>query len=123
MEKNNFTWIPFYKELAVALLQFRNNREELVNWIYSDLSLIKGEGGKCLIDYLHEKDGSHISDIDPFSVFAIFNRATSFRSQFAQAFKDKFSLRASVPVDFDGIPVVNTLHSFFFSREDDNIER
>lgn len=123
MEKNTYTWVPFYKELAVALLQFRYNRKELVNWIYSELSLIKGDGGKCLVDYLHEKDGSHIVDIDPFSVFAIFNRATSFRSRFVEAFKNKFSLNAAVPTDFDGIPVVDTRRSFFFSWEADNEER
>ena len=123
MENNKYTWIPFYKELAGALLQYRNNRKELVDWIYSELSLIGGEGGKCLIDYLHEENGSHIKDIDPFSVFAIFNRATSFRSQFTEAFKSKFSLFSAVPSDFDGIPVVNTRHSFFFSWKSDNEER
>jgi len=38
-----FTWIPFYKEFAQKLLQFRSNREPLVDWIYSNIdgSLIK----------------------------------------------------------------------------------
>jgi hypothetical protein len=28
-----FTWIPFYKELAQKLLQFRNDRKPLVDFI------------------------------------------------------------------------------------------
>lgn len=121
--KQQFTWIPFYTEFAQALLSYKNKREELVEWIYTELSKIKGVGGKSLIDYLHEKDGSHISDIDPFSVFAIFNRATSSRSIFLEAFKKKFNVSEPVPTDFDGIPVVDARRSFFFSWESDNKER
>ena len=38
-----FTWIPFYREFAQKLLQYRNNRIPLVEWIYSNIdgSLIK----------------------------------------------------------------------------------
>jgi len=110
-------------ELAQVLLTYKDRRKELIDWIYKDLSQIKGVGGKSLIDYLHEKDGSHISDIDPFSIFAIFNRATSSRSLFLEAFKTKFHLSESVPTDFDGIPVVDARRSFFFSWEADNKER
>ena len=125
MNDNNiqFTWIPFYMELADALLAYKNRRTELVEWIYTELSKIKGVGGKPLIDYLHEKDGTHITDIDPFSVFAIFNRATSSRSLFLETFKSKFELSSSIPSDFDGIPVVDARRSFFFSWEADNHER
>ena len=60
-----FTWIPFYMELAKALLKCKDNRKPLVDFIYSDLSQV---GEKSLVDYLHMKDGSKITDIDPFSV-------------------------------------------------------
>ena len=66
-----FTWIPFYKELSKKLLQFRNDRKPLVDFIYSELSTV---GSKSLVDYIHMEDGSKVKDIDPFSVFAIFNR-------------------------------------------------
>lgn len=71
MEEKQFTWIPFYKELAKALLIYKDNRKPLVDWIYSELSKV---GSGTLVDYLKEKDGSQIVDIDPFSVFAIFNK-------------------------------------------------
>ena len=30
MEEKQFTWIPFYKELAKALLKYKDNRKPLV---------------------------------------------------------------------------------------------
>ena len=84
-----FTWIPFYKELSQKLLQFRNDRQPLVDFIYSDLSTV---GSKSLVDYIHMEDGSQVTDIDPFSVFAIFNRSLKLENKvgFLQKFKKRF---------------------------------
>ena len=61
-----FTWIPFYKELAQKLFRFSRNRTPLVNWIYDNL-----EGS---IGHLKDApDGRRVPDIDPFTVYAIFN--------------------------------------------------
>lgn len=120
----NFTWIPFYMELANALMRYRNNRTPLVDWIYSELSKIESSG-KPLIAYLHNMDKSNITDIDPFSVIAIFNRgiADEKRKLILENFKFLLSLKADVPTDFDGVPVLNAMKSFFFSWESDNAER
>ncbi|MBQ2520436.1 MAG: hypothetical protein II540_04015, partial [Paludibacteraceae bacterium] len=72
--ETQFTWIAFYKELSLKLLQFKNDRKPLVEFIQSGNDGFKNLRGKSLVDYLHMQDGSPISDIDPFSVFAIFNR-------------------------------------------------
>ncbi|MBO5629309.1 MAG: AAA family ATPase [Aeriscardovia sp.] len=122
MEEKQFTWIPFYKELAKALLIYKDNRKPLVDWIYSELSKV---GSSSLVDYLKEDDGSKIVDIDPFSVFAIFNRSLRVdnRTSFLQMFKEKFGLISEVPTDFDGIPTVNSMRAFFFSWDTDNVQR
>jgi len=122
MEEKQFTWIPFYQELAKALLKYKNNRKPLVDWIYSELSKV---GSGTLVDYLKEKDGSQIVDIDPFSVFAIFNRSLTIdnRISFLQMFKEKFGLNSAVPTDFDGIPTIFAMKAFFFSWEADNEQR
>ena len=114
-------WIPLYKELAKALLSCKNNRKPLVDWIYSDISKV---GDSSLVEYLHMRDGSKIKDIDPFSVFAIFNRPLrpANRVSMLQMFKERFSLKSEVPTIFDGIPTVNSQRAFFFSW-DDNGER
>ena len=66
------------------------------------------------------RDGSKIKDIDPFSVFAIFNRPLrpANRVSMLQMFKERFSLKSEVPTIFDGIPTVNSQRAFFFSWDD-----
>lgn len=119
-----YTWKPIYAEIAQALRKFKDDRTPLVEWIYSSLSEVKDNNGKSLIGYLHEKDKSNIKDIDPFSVFAIFNRGISDenRKQFLLRFKTFLNLKSDIPTDYDGIPVMNALRSFFFSWENDKEE-
>jgi hypothetical protein len=62
--EEKFPWLPFYSELAPALLSCKNDRKPLVDWIYSDISQV---GEKSLVDYIHMRDGSKVKDIDPFS--------------------------------------------------------
>ena len=115
--KNDFSWIPFYKELAKALLIYKDDRSPLVDFIYSELSKV---GDKSLVDYLHMRDGSRIKDIDPFSVYGIFNRNLKLVNKiaFLQKFKDKLNLISEVPTDFEGIPTVDSRRAFFFHWED-----
>ena len=119
--EERFTWIPFYAELAKVLLAFKNNRKPLVDFVYSDLSEV---GGRSLVDYIHMEDGSKVKDIDPFSLFAIFNRHLRPENKrgFLQKFKDKFGLKSKIPEDFDGIPTVNSQRAFFFNWADKNKE-
>ena len=116
-----YTWIPFYMELAKALLSCKDDRKPLVDFIYSELSQV---GDKSLVDYLHMEDGSQVKDIDPFSVYGIFNRNLKWknRTEFLQKFKDRFGLKSDVPKDFDGIPTVDSRRAFFFQWSDKNTE-
>ena len=118
-----FTWIPFYRELSQKLLQFRNDRKPLIDWIYLN---IKSEYIKHLKD---APDGRRVADIDPFTVYAIFNRGIAHdkRIEICQTFKDYHKISSSVPEDFYGIPVMNTQRTNFMAfaerREDGDIER
>lgn len=119
----SFTWIPFYKEFADKLLEFRHDRTSLLNIIYDNNDFFK-------VSYLHDEDGKNdkCKDIDPFTVFGIFNRHITLSNRFKAAtkFKEVFSINADVPTDFDGVPVLNNLMSQFFgfrnNRKDDDIE-
>ena len=117
----SFTWMPFYTELARKLLKYKDDRKPLVDWIYSDLSAVKGNGGNSLVNYIKERDSSQVKDIDPFSVFAIFNRNTTHlkRKEFLSLFKKHFEIEVDVPTDFDGVPTVDSRRSFFFQWEHD----
>lgn len=122
MEIEKFTWVPFYKELASALLNYKDNRTELIKWIYDDLGNVKSVGGNSLTKYLHMRDNSPIQDIDPFSVFAIFNRSLSWEKRFEliRKFKNHFNLNSDIPKDLNGIPVLDPRRAFFFSWDEDN---
>lgn len=105
-----FTWIPFYKELAQKLLQFRENRAPLIDWIYNNL---QGHIGHLKDD----ADGRRVADIDPFSVFSIFNRGISDnkRGDICTKLKGFLNIAASVPEDYNGIPIVNPMMSNFMA--------
>ena len=122
MDKKDFKWIPFYMELAKALLSCKGDRKLLADWIYAELGQVKGVGGKSLVNYLKMKDGSKISDIDPFSVFAIFNRNLKLVNKiaFLEKFKSHFNLSSEVPNDFSGIPTIDSRQAFFFDWGEGN---
>lgn len=119
---NRFTWVPLYKELAKALLRYKNDRKPLVDWIYSELGKITRSDGKSLVEYLHQQDHSRIVDIDPFSIYGIFNRSLTWsnRTELLRKFKEYFGLASDIPTDFDGIPILDARRSFFFSWYEDN---
>jgi hypothetical protein len=110
--ETQFTWIAFYKELAQKLLPYRHNIQPLLEFIYS----LKDKNGKPQTAYIHDSEGNRVPTIDPFSVIAIFNRNSKWenRSKMCQEFKQFLNLQVEVPTDFDGIPVVNPMQSFFF---------
>lgn len=109
-ENKSFSWIPFYQELADKLLEYKDKRENLVQFVYSL--------GDCS-SFIKKDDGSEVEDIDPFTAFAVFNRqiGDAKRVKIAKSFKDYFSVIAEVPDDFFGIPVMNNQQSTFFYRQ------
>lgn len=117
-----YSWIPFYKEFAQKLLKYRDNTTPLIDWIYDNL--------QGYINHLKDApDGRRVPVIDPFTVFAIFNRGITDdkRIDICKKFKDFLTVSASVPEDFKGIPVMNAKQSNFMAfedrREDGDIER
>lgn len=107
---NCFDWIGFYEELATKLVFFRNQRAEMVNKIidvfaHNNIKLPKLESGTEEID------------MDPFTVFSLFNRGLTDqkRKALCRGYKEVFLIASDVPEDFRGIPVTNPLNSFFLS--------
>lgn len=110
------TWIPFFEEMADRLLPYKNKRKELLELVYGLDSKFVG--------YIRDDDGGHMTDLDPFSVFAIINRGITNQNRFyiCQYFKEKLGIEAEVPSDFDGVPVVNNMMAVFFWRENVNTD-
>ncbi len=115
-ETKEFSWIPFYTELAPKLLKYKDNRSALLEMIYSKLD---DEETKIL----HDAD-ARMNDIDPFTIYGMFNRGTKDESRQAllSKFKEMFGVSADIPEDFEGIPCLNAMKSHFFGFAKDREE-
>jgi len=113
-----FTWIPYYKELSEKLIEYKDRRDELVEFIYAP------DGLERYTNYLKTGDGKRIDDIDPFSFFGIFNTGNKRNSKFENRvdilnrIKTKFGVSADVPTDFDSVPLLNYMISFYYDWND-----
>ena len=121
----SFTWIPFYKEFAHKLLEYKNRRQELVETIYSALDNTQNDSGTSVVNYFKKDKEERLTDTDPFSVFAIFNRTTNdkVRKECVTILKECFHISATVPSDFDGIPVLNAQKSIFVYQNGKTVEQ
>lgn len=112
--KTQFDWINFYSEFATKLLEFKNNRAELIADIQSAYSAINMKLPK-----LESEDS--IIDIDPFTVFGLFNKGitNANRTAILESFATVFNIKSKVPDNFDGIPVLNNLKATYYGFKDD----
>lgn len=106
---NQFDWVDFYKEFAGILLSYKNNRPELIAKI-RQIYEMTGLNLPTL-----EKD-NQIVDIDPFTVFGLFNKKLTDANRLAilQAIADLFHVKTAVPTAFDSIPVLNPQNATFY---------
>lgn len=109
-----FDWINFYSEFATKLLEFKNNRAELIADIQSAYSAINMKLPK-----LESEDS--IIDIDPFTVFGLFNKGitNANRTAILESFATVFNIKSKVPDNFDGISVLNNLKATYYGFKDD----
>jgi len=118
--KNSFAWTSFYMEFADKLLQYKNSRPKL-------LELIKGVFDNLGLRYPFMENGQPIDDICPFTVFGCFNKGITNdnRIMLMKGIGGLLGVKAEVPTEFDGIPVLNNMRAWFFSgktqRKEDDI--
>lgn len=106
-----FQWTNFYMELATALLEYKNNRSELIE----KLKTIFSDAGMNFP--FKEKGKETYEDICPFTIFGSFNKGITNANRIAllEQFAKQFSIKSAVPTEFDGIPVVMNLSAWFFA--------
>lgn len=110
--KVGLTWINFYMEFASVLLKYKNNRNVLID----KLKRIYRVNDKYIKFPTFEKD-KDIIDIDPFSVFGLFNKGIkdSNRKLILEGISKEFGLKSNIPLSFDGVPYMNNRKASFFS--------
>ncbi|WP_407411677.1 AAA family ATPase [Methanobrevibacter sp.] len=126
LNNNKIEWIDFYREFADKLLEYKDNRKELISKIQKVFDNINMN----LPTLENDSDGNNIVpyDIDPFTVFALFNKQISYenRVNIISQIKEEFSLKSDVPNSFHGLATVNNLKATFYKftggRGDDDID-
>ncbi len=113
----NFTWITLYQELARELAGWENRQEELVDL----LEELRAQG--YVVTPMQDRDGDGarflLREIDPFTFFGVFNRRISIEQRLSilARMKELFHLKSELPEDFDGVPLLNNMKSWFFSGQ------
>jgi hypothetical protein len=87
----HFSWIPAYEAIADALLERKDNRDEVLD-VFKEISGIENR-----------------NSVDPFTFFTAFNRSMiSFdRKSAIETVMKRFDIEAPLPEDFMGIPSAN----------------
>ena len=106
---SGFAWTKFYTEFATSLLSYADDRASLiekVKQIYIN--------AKMKLPTLEK--GNNIVDIDPFTIFGLFNKGITNDNRIAilSQIKELFDISADVPTNFDGIPVLNNMSATFY---------
>ena len=119
---NQFDWVDFYKEFANTLLQYKNNREILIEKVKKIYDLTD-------IDIPTLERNKQLVDIDPFTIFGLFNKSSMTvdnRNKIISTVANLFDIKAPIPTSFDGIPLLNnqnaTYYYFIDKRENDDID-
>jgi len=119
---DKFNWVDFYKELASNLLLYRKDRQRLVAKV-KKIYEITGISLPTL------ERGNQIVDIDPFTVFGLFNKTSmkeSNRVKIISTVAKLFDVASPIPTSFESIPVLNnqnaTFYYFIGDRSDSDID-
>ncbi|PWJ35827.1 McrB family protein [Fibrobacter succinogenes] len=116
-----FTWIPFYEEFSQKLLEYKDQVDENGNHA-TLVEKIKSLNSEWT-DFLRAKAvNRNFADVDPFTIFAIFNRSSGMERRCAilKSLKALFGVSAEIPQDFDGIPLANAQKSCFYYEQEKN---
>ena len=109
-----YDWIDFYTEFATKLLPFKTDRKTLIQKIYAVYDTVGISVPKL-------ESGDEIIDIDPFTIFGTFDKGITNANRIAilNGIASEFGIAATVPSNFDGIPVLNNLKATFYGFKDD----
>jgi len=110
------TWIDFQSELADKLIGYRDNRLELISILNKAII----PTGMKLPDAINSGDAY----IDPFSVYALFDRGITDANRISilKGLKNELKMSSNIPTYFGGIPVMNNQNVLFFDSKSDTID-
>lgn len=110
MMENKYDWVAFYKEFAQILLTYKENRSRLI-------SMVKKIYENIDINLPTLEKDNKIVDIDPFTIFGLFNKSSmkeQNRIKIITAIAELFGVGAKIPTTFESIPVLNNQNATFY---------
>ena len=117
-----FEWVSFYKEFAKTLLGYKNRRDEIIEKI---IAVYKNAG----INLPTLEKDNNLVDIDPFTVFGLFNKSSlkdSNRIKIISGLAEAFGVGVAAPTAFGSIPTLNNQNATFYyfvgEREETDID-
>ena len=122
METLNRAWVSCYHEFAEKLLNYKNDRKTLI-------SLVESVYRKVGIKLPTLEKDNKIIDIDPFTVFGLFNKnklTDSNRQTILSGLAESMGMAVNRGMTFYGIPTLNNMNATFYyfvgDRGDDDID-
>lgn len=105
MDPVEVTWPPFFRELALQIMEYQDRQPELIG-------LLRDAG----IAINHD-EGEPLSEIDPFTFFSLVLKHTSDTTALAffQKLAQRLDLHTPVPLDLTGVPWSNPMNAWFFA--------
>ena len=137
----NFNWVPFYEAFAQKLLTYKDNRPELLDRIYETIASV---GAQEQFRTFRDKETpkgkkTPFKDIDPFTIYSLFNRLFPDDSVFtgkdtptvvgrrtmARCLAQAIGVKEPLPdnANFSGIPCVPPTGAFFIPYAHERKER
>ena len=100
-----YTWVPFLREFAEKLLDYRKDRKALLDLFYGiDPELVRA----------YQEEGKPIEDITPFTVLGTLAVGKeSRRTIFAEYYKKALDIKADIPTDYVGFPSLHPQRVMF----------
>ena len=115
----SMSWVNFYSSFADSLRKYRSNQSDLLNLIKSIYQELNINLPKLC------KEGQVLNNIDPFTVYGLFNKGitNTNRIRIIEKFAENLNIDTAknpVPTDFTGIPVFFNTNATLY-KFDENV--
>lgn len=110
MKINTYDWVEFYEGFAIKFMEYKRKRKELI-------SMIKQVYENCELEMPTLEKDNHVNDIDPFTVFALFNKSSMKKENRMKIITNiikLFDMKVKVPTNFEGLPFINNKSATFY---------
>ena len=122
-EDRRFRWTVCYAAIADRLLDYRHDRQPLIERIHDIASRVGPLS--ILQDRFSDRSTGPLADICPFTTMATFNRGMTDTNRQAvlREIVEFLGVDVPIPDSFPGIPVVNNQRTWFFAYSESRGER